>query len=131
MEILLNSQHFLKVFSMRPLPTLSLAHFFLSIWKVLRWDISHVSFIYVWLVIPCKTLLLGNILKWKSIVNLMPCFSSFFDSSLTHPLTYTLIFSTWKLLGRYISGPSFIYVWFVVRKFSNVKCFLSSRNLII
>ena len=41
----------------------------------------------------------------------------------------TLFFGKQKVLRWYISGPSFIYFWLAVPKFSKLKCFHSSRKL--
>ena len=38
-------------------------------------------------------------------------------------------FGKQKVLRWYISGPSFIYFWLAVTKFSKFKCFYSSRKL--
>ena len=44
-----------------------------------------------------------------------------------HSLT-SLCFVILKVFRWYTSGPSFIYVWFVVLEFWNFKCFHTSRN---
>ena len=56
-------------------------------------------------------------------VTFIAFFGGFLDASPpVHWLTPSVL-GKWKVLGWYISGPSFIYVWFVVPKFSNVKRF--------
>ena len=45
----------------------------------------------------------------------------------THLLTLSC-FGILKVLRRYICGPSFISVWFVVLEFLNLKCFHNSRK---
>ena len=75
----------------------------------------------------CKVLL-GNVkvkmllISWHLLVFLCMC------PSPAHPLTPSF-FGKRKVLRLYISGPSFIYVWFAVPKFSKSKCFYSSREL--
>ena len=58
----------------------------------------------------------------------MVFFGCFLDAPPTSPFIDTHIFGIWKVLRWYISGPSFIYVWLVVPKFSNFKCFHSNKK---
>ena len=72
-------------------------------------------------------------MMWKSkfsqfLVNIFWWFFGCF----THPptLSLTLIWiSILKVFRWYISGRSFIYIWFVVIDFWNFKCFHTSRKL--
>ena len=52
-----------------------------------------------------------------------------FSMRLPYTQSFTCSFlGIWKVFRRYKSGPSFIYVLFVVSKFSNFKCFCTRRK---
>ena len=57
---------------------------------------------------------------------------AFFDGVLAegpnHPIFNTLILGYMKGVEWYISGPSFMCVWFIVPEFSNFKWFRRSRK---
>ena len=60
----------------------------------------------------------------------MVFFGGFFYAPLTRPFIDTLSFWWIKVqIWWYISGLNFIYVWFVVPKFSNFKRIRSSRKV--
>ena len=70
-EILLISRYFFMVFRMRYPPAHSLPRPFLWKWKVLRWYISHASFIYFWLVIPEFLYFKSFLSSWKYLCRLL------------------------------------------------------------
>ena len=69
--------------------------------------------------------------KWcesRDSLNFMVFSGGFLVASPTRPFIDTLMFWYIKGVMWYISGPSFIYVRFVVLKFWNFKCFHTSRK---
>ena len=104
-EIFLISRYFFMVFRMRYPPAHSLPRPFLWKWKVLRWYISHASFIYFWLVIPEFSYFKSFLSSWKYLCRLL--LGGFLDVTPRNVVKMVWNFDQWcnaKQCIKYLTG---------------------------
>ena len=104
-EIFLISRYFFMVFRMRYPPAHSLPRPFLWKWNVLRWYISHASFIYFWLVIPEFSYFKSFLSSWKYLCRLL--LGGFLDVTPRNVVKMVWNFDQWcnaKQCIKYLTG---------------------------